>query len=147
MDLSKIIIDPKHRRRNKIGLNEDSFYYLCFACSFKAYSQNNTELLNRLHEKVLEKEDYFQDQLFYQLYTASWNWYTKQGDRGEAGIPGSGAGPDQENEMFPAMLDIYRNIAAAFLAGIAQERNDAELAQRVEKPVSSCRQPKWAATF
>ena len=39
------------------------------------------------------------------------------------------------------MLDIYRNIAAAFLAGIAQERNDAELAQRVEKPVSS-----WAAT-
>ena len=38
MDLSKIIIDPKHRRRNKIGLNEDSFYYLCFACSFKAYS-------------------------------------------------------------------------------------------------------------
>lgn len=60
------------------------FITWCFACSFKAYSQNNEELLNRLHEKVLEKEDYFQDQLFYQLYTASWAWYTKQGDCGEA---------------------------------------------------------------
>ena len=57
IELRKIIIDPTNRRRNKIGLNEDSFYYLCFACSFKAYSQNNEELLNRLHEKVLEKED------------------------------------------------------------------------------------------
>ena len=39
------------------------------------------------------------------------------------------------------MLDIYRNIAAAFLAGIAQARKDEELAQRVEKPVSH-----WAST-
>ena len=141
IDLSKIIIDPKHRRRNKIGLNEDSFYYLCFACSFKAYSQNKTELLNRLHEKVLEKEDYFQDQLFYQLYTASWNWYTKQGDRGEAVFLDLTQGLIRKMKCSRQMLDIYRNIAAAFLAGIAQDRGDAELAQRVEKPVSS-----WAAT-
>lgn len=117
MDLSKIIIDPKHRRRNKIGLNEDSFYYLCFACSFKAYSQNNTELLNRLHEKVLEKEDYFQDQLFYQLYTANWNWYTKQGDRGEAVFLDLAQGLIRKMKCSRQMLDIYRNIARGFLSG------------------------------
>ena len=141
IDLSKIIIDPKNRRRNKIGLNEDSFYYLCFACSFKAYSQNNEELLNRLHEKVLEKEDYFQDQLFYQLYTASWAWYTKQGDCGEAVFMDLAQGLIKKMKCSRQMLDIYRNIAAAFLAGIAQARKDEELAQRVEKPVSN-----WAST-
>ncbi len=141
VDLSQIIIDPKHRRRNKIGLNEDSFYYLCFACHFKAYSQKNTELLNLLHEKVMEKEDYFQDQLFYQLYTASWDWYTHQGDRGEQVFLDVAQGLIRKMKCSRQMLDIYRNIAAAFLAGIAQERNDAELAQRVEKPVSN-----WAST-
>ena len=90
---------------------------------------------------MLEKEDYFQDQLFYQLYTASWNWYTKQGDRGEAVFLDLTQGLIRKMKCSRQMLDIYRNIAAAFLAGIAQDRGDAELAQRVEKPVSS-----WAAT-
>ena len=113
IDLSKIIIDPKNRRRNKIGLNE----------------------------KVLEKEDYFQDQLFYQLYTASWAWYTKQGDCGEAVFMDLAQGLIKKMKCSRQMLDIYRNIAAAFLAGIAQARKDEELAQRVEKPVSN-----WAST-
>lgn len=97
--------------------------------------------MNRLHEKVLEKEDYFQDQLFYQLYTASWAWYTKQGDCGEAVFMDLAQGLIKKMKCSRQMLDIYRNIAAAFLAGIAQARKDEELAQRVEKPVSN-----WAST-
>ena len=77
----------------------------------------------------------------YQLYTASWDWYTHQGDRGEQVFLDVAQGLIRKMKCSRQMLDIYRNIAAAFLAGIAQERNDAELAQRVEKPVSN-----WAST-
>lgn len=141
IDLRSLIIDPKRKRHNKISLNEDSFYYLCFACQFKAYSQKETELLHKLHDKIMDKEDYFQDQLFYKLYRATYDNYFHQGDWGEQSFLDIAQGMVRKLRCSRQMLDIYRNIAAAFLAKIASEKKNEELYEKIKKPVNS-----WSAT-
>ena len=141
IDLKELIIDPKNSRKNKIGLNEDSFYYLCFACSFKAYSYQDEALLQMIHDKTEDKSDYFQDQLFYYLYKATWDWYHDQNDRGEKVFMEVIQGPVDKMKCSRQMLNIYRNIAAAFLAGIAQKTGKQELKEKVGTSVAN-----WSAT-
>ena len=141
VELKELIIDPRNSKKNKIGLNEDSFYYLCFACSFKAYSYHDEKLLQLLNAKTEEKSDYFQDQLFYYLYKATWDWYHDQNDRGEKVFMEVIQGPVEKMRCSRQMLNIYRNIASAFLAGIAQKTGNSELREKVGTSVAN-----WSAT-
>ena len=141
IDLKAIIIDPKNRRKNKIEINEDSFYYLCFACGLKAYSARDEELLAMLEEKVDQAQDYFADQLFYPLYKATLACYRKQDDWGEKIFQQVVEGTIQHVRCSRQMLEVYRNLAAVFLAYIMQEKQHAALQPQVRQTVES-----WSGT-
>lgn len=132
IDLRSLIIDSRRRKKNKINLNEDSFYYLCFACNFKAYSHQDDELIRQLHNKIEEVSDYFQDQLFYLVYQATYANYVHQEDEGKESFLATIEGQTKKYRSSKSMLDIYKNISATFLAKIAYEKQDEELMKQVE---------------
>lgn len=126
-------IDLKHlyqRRgkfnKNKLNLNEDSFYYLCLACCNTLYGRNEIELLIKFKDKMKQLEADLPNQLVLKLSLNSFKLYFNEDDLGEEIFSSTLQGDTAGFRYARQLVGIYKDISAAYLTKIYLDQNRLE---------------------
>lgn len=139
IDFRPLIINPKSKNKNNIQLNEDSFYYYCFATFIRLWEIQDFEMMEKLNTKLLEASEYCANQRFYQLFLATYAYY--HGEY-QSEVFKEVLNNDRPKEFASTrFIDIYQNISACFIGAIGSKLQDEEMISLVKNDIV-----KWNAT-
>ena len=128
-NLEKLDIDPliSDGKNNTIMNYEDSFFYLLLAIPNRLFYAEEPELMAKYYEKLEPYKETLKNYLVYALGMAARKYYQNEEDLGREMYIKLDEGEYGEYKYNKQLIGVYKNIASAFLAGIALQQNDMEL--------------------
>lgn len=128
-NLEKLDIDPliSDGKNNTIMGYEDSFFYLLLAIPNRLFYAKEPELMEKYYEKLEPYKETLKSYLVYALGMAAHKYYQNEDDLGREMYIKLDEGEYGEYKYNKQLIGVYKNIASAFLAGIALQQNNMEL--------------------
>ena len=128
-NLEKLDIDPliSDGKNNTIMNYEDSFFYLLLAIPNRLFYAEEPELMAKYYEKLEPYKETLKNYLVYALGMAARKYYQNEEDLGREMYIKLDEGEYGEYKYNKQLIGVYKNIASAFLAGIALQQNDMEM--------------------
>ena len=124
LDIDPLISDGKN---NTIMSYEDSFFYLLLAIPNRLFYAEEPELMEKFYEKLEPYKETLEKYLVYALGMAARKYYQNTEDLGREMYIKLDEGEYGEYKYNKQLIGVYKNIASAFLGGIALQQNDTEL--------------------
>ena len=125
-DLEALEPEALYLRNGKTDIlnDEDSFFYLFLAIPNKLYHTGNAELIAPLYQKLDEHAEVLDTLLISKLGHEAAKFYRKEEDGGKAFFEQFLDGDYAGYRYNPQLIGIYKNIAMAFLAKLAQDAGE-----------------------
>ncbi|MEG0733997.1 hypothetical protein [Anaerorhabdus sp.] len=123
IDIIPLIDNKGFFKKDKVQLNEDSFYYLFIACVNTLYGRNDVEKLEEFMNKIIGYEELLKPNLVYQIAMQTFNLYENKNDLGEAFYKRVLEGDYSEYKYAKQLIGLYKELCAAYLAKIYSLQN------------------------
>ncbi|MFI3283642.1 MAG: hypothetical protein R3Y57_01020 [Erysipelotrichaceae bacterium] len=132
INISSLIYNGKGEYdQKKITLNEDSYYYLYFLITLTLYSQQDSETLKKVDEKIMETREVLEDHMFFELYEGYRPVYFNEETQGEAFknlLEGN-----YDSIYAKQMIGLYKKTGACLYASILIRREEEDFSLVMEE--------------